>query len=77
MSRDGSPMTMTFGEYDWSAIQHALYEAAGELAASEARRTGGRGIASGGKARELDRLHRIQDEIRAAKPDPPDRVAPA
>lgn len=61
---DGAPITMTFGEYDWSAIQRALYDAAGDLAASEARRTGGRGMASGGKERQLQRMHRIQDEIR-------------
>lgn len=68
---DGAPITMTFGEYDWSAIQHALYHEAGELAASEARRTGGRGFASGGKSRHLERLHRIHDEIKAARVAPP------
>lgn len=55
---------MSFTHNDWSTIKVALFREAGELAASEARRTGGRGYASGGVARHVHDLHRINDHIK-------------
>lgn len=60
-------ITLTFDEMDWCTIQRALYEHAGELSASEVRRTGGRGFASGGVASHVGDVHRIHDQIREAR----------
>lgn len=46
-----------------SAIQSALHREAGELAASEVRRTGGRGFASGGISRQVQVLLDLQDRL--------------
>lgn len=59
------PVTITLEFNDWTAVTAALYHEAGEVAASEARRTGGRGYASGGCHRRVETLHRISSEITA------------
>lgn len=51
---------------DWNMVNQALYRFAGELAASEARRTGGVGYASGGVEAQVTDAHRIRGTIRAA-----------
>jgi hypothetical protein len=60
-------LTLTFEEDDWSAIQTGLHDSAGEIAASEARRTGGRSFASGGRLGRVQQLHRIYDTILSAR----------
>jgi hypothetical protein len=57
-------ITVELDELDWGVVQNALYREAGELAATEARRTGGRGWSSGGKSRHLDQIHKIYDVIK-------------
>lgn len=65
MDQMKQPVTITFDFNDWIAIKVALYREAGEIAAQEARRTGGRGFASGGKLHGVEILHRISDTIKS------------
>lgn len=61
----GKPISIEFDYYAWQDISLALYREAGEIAASEARRTGGLGWASGGKQKQVERIHKIRAAINA------------
>lgn len=52
-----------FSDVDWAIVMNALHVAGGELAASEARKTGGRGFGEGDEVKRLGDIHKISNEI--------------
>lgn len=64
---DPDQISLTLHRYDVDTIMSALYQKAGELASFEARRTGGRGYASGNISGQIRDLHRLYDQIKAAR----------
>lgn len=59
----GRKITIELGELDWNVVLASLTYEAGEIAANEARRTGGRGYSNGGKHSAVEHRHRIFDTI--------------
>lgn len=67
MASETDTVRLDLTHNDISIVLRGLYREGGEMAASEARRTGGRGFASLGVMKGVEEIHDLYDRIRDAR----------